>query len=179
MSPTAKACACVLALAVLGATRDAATQSQEAKSAVSSSGIAQSDASLGAALFDGRARMAHGGPQCMACHSAAGPGTLGGGSVGPDLTRAFTKWGREQGLTAVLANMPFPTMIPIYRSHPLTTQEQAELVAFLRQSASGVPTEGLLPLLLYSIAGASGLIVLLHAIWAGRLKNVRRALASR
>ena len=123
--------------------------------------------------------MSNGGPQCMACHSVAGLGTLEGGSVGPDLTPAFNKWGHEQGLTGVLANMPFPTMILIYRSHLLTTGEQVALVAFLRQSGTGVPAQGLLPFLLYTITGASGLIVLLYALWPNRLRNVRDALASR
>lgn len=179
MSMSSGFSACVLTLALLGAVGIAVSESQGVQATPSSAGSPSTDAVTGGALFNGSRRMANGGPQCIACHSVAGLGTLGGGAVGPDLTPAFTKWGREQGLTAVLANMPFPTMIPIYRDRRLTSQEQAELVAFLRQSASGVASQGLLPLLLYSIAGASGLIVLLYAIWSGRLKNVRDALASR
>jgi len=86
---------------------------------------------VGKALFTGATQLAHGGPACISCHTIAGVGSLGGGQVGPDLTRAATKYGGAKGLASVLASIPFPKMVPIYDGHPLTTAEQADLAAFL------------------------------------------------
>ena len=60
----------------------------------------------GKKLFTGETSFANGGPACMSCHNA-GVGTLGGGSLGPDLTKVWaTKsylinaaWINAKGLT--------------------------------------------------------------------------------
>lgn len=133
----------------------------------------------GRALFVGERRLANDGTACIACHSVAGLGILGGGSVGPDLTQAFTKYGGEQGLTGVLAAVPFPTMAPLYRNHPITVQEQADLAGFLKASAAAAPTEGLYPLVMFVAAGLAALLVVLYAVWSNRLKPVRDSLQPR
>lgn len=89
------------------------------------------DAATGKKLFSGATQFAHGGPACLSCHSIAGAGSLGGGKVGPELTEAATKYGGAKGLASVLASIPFPKMVPLYRGHPLTASEQADLGAFL------------------------------------------------
>lgn len=87
-------------------------------------------------LFTGMTRFEKRGPSCIACHSIAGIGLLGGGALGPDLTIAFTKFG-EKGITSILSDIPFPTMSLIFKNHPLTEKERADIRAFL-QSASVV-----------------------------------------
>jgi mono/diheme cytochrome c family protein len=88
------------------------------------------DPQRGLALFSGQAGLQNGGQNCMACHSAAGLPSLGGGSLGPELTGVVTRYGSEAGMAGVLAGLPFPTMQGIFASAPLTAQEQADLLAY-------------------------------------------------
>ena len=53
----------------------------------------------GRALFLGTVRFQNGGPACSACHSVAGLAFAAGGTMGPDLTRVYSKMGPE-GLAA-------------------------------------------------------------------------------
>jgi len=90
----------------------------------------------GRSLYIGEQRLANGGTPCIACHSVAGVGQFGGGSLGPDLTQVYTRYGGDQGLVNALSGMPFPTMQGIFVNQPLTPQEQADLVAFFRKADS-------------------------------------------
>ncbi len=137
------------------------------------------DPVIGKDLFTGAVRLRNGGPPCIACHSVAGIGALGGGALGPDLTAARLKFGAE-GLAAILATTPFPTMNPIFAGRPLTPDEQADLGAFLGQTAvSGRPPRALIALALLAAAGAALLLVLAHLLWRHRLTAVRRLLVTR
>ncbi len=131
------------------------------------------DAIMGKALFTGAVRLQNGGPPCMACHSIAGIGALGGGALGPDLTPAHTKYG-DAGLAAILGNIPFPTMRPIFASHPLTPGEQANLRAFLGQAVALRPSRAIAQLTLLGAIGTMLLFGLAHLTWRGRLTTVRR-----
>jgi len=62
-----------------------------------------------------------------------GVGALGGGNLGPDLTKVYSRFG-EAGLGSSLQNIAFPTMLNIYINKPLTDQEVADLVAFFEQA---------------------------------------------
>lgn len=44
----------------------------------------QGDPNWGQRLFTGEQPFENGGPACIACHTAAGLGPLGGGTMGPD-----------------------------------------------------------------------------------------------
>lgn len=92
------------------------------------------DPGAGLALFTGKVRLANGGPACMACHSVAGAGALGGGSLGPDLTLVADRYG-EAGLAGVLQTLSFKVMQDVYAGKPLTPQEQADLVAYFTHQA--------------------------------------------
>ena len=134
------------------------------------------DPLVGKQLFTGDRRFASGGPPCMACHSVAGLGALGGGALGPDLTPAYAKFG-EPGLKSIVSSFPFPTMNPIFGSRPLTPQEQADVVAFLQQaSASGRSPQVAGQLILLGGAGAAVLVATSHVVWRRRLTGVRRRL---
>ncbi|MBI4545510.1 MAG: c-type cytochrome [Gemmatimonadetes bacterium] len=136
---------------------------------------AAGDVLTGKALFLGAKRLSNGAPSCRACHSVSGVGALGGGALGPDLTRAYEKFG-EGGLAAILAGMPFPTMRPIFGERPLTEQEQAHLVAFLRQTAAERPAPVVVRLTGLVLGGAVILLGLVQVPWRGRLRGVRKPL---
>jgi mono/diheme cytochrome c family protein len=96
---------------------------------------ATADAARGEELFRGGLALTNGGPNCIACHSAAGIGVLGGGALGPDLTQVLTRYGGGAGLSSVLATLPFPNMQASFANRPLTPGEQADLLAYFEQSA--------------------------------------------
>ncbi|HEX7124817.1 MAG TPA: cytochrome c [Thermodesulfobacteriota bacterium] len=137
------------------------------------------DPAAGKDLFTGAARLAGGGPPCMACHSVAGIGALGGGALGPDLTPAYAKFGAS-GIASILATMPFPTMAPIFTTQPLTAREQADLAAFLEQTAvMQRPPQAVGALAALAGAGAVLLLALANLLWRHRLTGVRRSLVNR
>lgn len=84
----------------------------------------------GAKLFSGGIKLTNGGPQCITCHSAGEMTYLGGGSLGPDLTQAYSNY-NDAGLSKVLTKITFPTMAEIYASKSLTPEEVYQLKAFL------------------------------------------------
>lgn len=133
------------------------------------------DAAIGKELFTGSRRLANQGPPCMACHSIAGLGALGGGSLGPDLTMAATKFG-DAGLASVLSGMPFPTMNPVFTRRPLTADEQAHLAAFITQAAvAGRSPAAIGRLAALAVVGAVLGLGLAHVTWRRRLVGgVRR-----
>jgi len=91
------------------------------------------DPSAGEVIFTGKAALANGGPACITCHTVSGAGNLGGGQLGPNLTHVVQRLG-EPGLAAALKNIAFPTMLGSYQDRPLTEKEQADLVAFLKDT---------------------------------------------
>ena len=129
----------------------------------------------GEALFMGDVHFQSDGPPCMACHNIDSAGVLGGGTMGPDLTQAFAKYG-DVGLASALANIPFPTMKPIYTDHPLTPQEQADLHAYIQTAASQPQTNRELLVLALSLVGWIGAMIVIGIVWRRRLRGVRRPL---
>jgi mono/diheme cytochrome c family protein len=138
------------------------------------------DATIGRELFTGSRRFARDGPACMACHSIAGLGALGGGALGPDLTMAASKFG-DAGLASVLSGMPFPTMSPIFTRRPLTPEEQSHLRVFIGQAAVAGRTPGAIGrLTVLAVLGAALGLGLAHVSWRRRLDGgVRRGLLRR
>jgi len=131
----------------------------------------------GKSLFSGTTRFRNGGAPCLACHEIAGlPGV--GGTLGPDLTQAYTDFGEEETST-VLASLPFPTMKPIYESRPLTSEEQGHIKAFLRVSAQREPVGDSRSMLLAGIGGGILALAIIRVAWRKRLAGVRRPLLRR
>ena len=133
------------------------------------------DPLIGQSLFTGVERLQNGGPSCLTCHTVSSDAALGGGTLGPDLTSAFDKFG-DAGFAGVLADLGFPTMAPIYGDRPLTSEEQAHLRAFLQEAATRRPTQPTRQLGLWALGGFLALIVLTQIVWRGRLRGVRRTL---
>jgi mono/diheme cytochrome c family protein len=136
-------------------------------------------AAAGAALFNGTSAFQNGGAQCIACHGVAAIAPPGGGSLGPDLSGAFQKYNGAQGLTSVLAGMPFPTMAPVYRNHALTSQEQADLVAYLGTASAGLPSSNTIFVAALGVWVLSALYLILQYLWPRRLGHVRASLQAR
>ena len=138
------------------------------------------DPVIGKALFTGSMRFQNGGPPCMACHSIAGIGALGGGALGPDLTPAFNKYNGAAGLAAFLSGVPTPTMNAIWSQNPLTPQERANVIAFLKEaSVSQRAPQALGRLAILAVIGLIVLLVLAQLIWRRRLTEVRRPMLGR
>ncbi len=130
----------------------------------------------GRALFAGERPFRNGGPPCAACHDAAGLAFPGGGTLGPDLTTAFSALG-PQGLSAALQTLYFPTMQAIFGPRPLTAQEAEGLAAFLQQESAQRPdgtSTGWMALI--SVAGFAAAMVLTWLRGMGRVRSVRAAM---
>src|ERR1017187_4342089 len=113
------------------------------------SGVAASknpgSAFAGRTLFMGTVRFKNGGPACSACHSVASLPFPQGGTLGPDLTRAYSKLGPE-GLNSALETLFFPAMTPLFAYRPLTDDERRNLAAFFQDvdgQQPGTPTSAI------------------------------------
>lgn len=133
--------------------------------------MAAGDPERGEDLFMGDIHFANEGPPCMGCHNIGSYGILGGGTLGPDLTGTWAKYG-ESGLASVLANIAFPTMKPIYDDHPLTADEQADLYAFFKIAANQPQTNKEIWVIGLSLAGFLSVLLLFGFVWRGGLKSV-------
>jgi len=132
----------------------------------------------GRALFLGTVRFQNRGPACSACHSVAGLAFPEGGTMGPDLTRVYSKMGPE-GLNSALETLFFPAMTPLFRYRPLTSNERRDLAALFesvdrQQPATPTPAIGGI-----SLAGFFILIAVTGVAGRHRVRSVRRALLAR
>lgn len=137
------------------------------------------DIQAGRALFTGRRLLKNGGPACIACHTVSGLGGLGGGRLGPNLTRSYAGLGGRQGLVAWLSSPPSPTMNPIFQEHPLEKDEVVSIMAFLKDETEQDEPEdstALVNFLLFGIAGAVLLLAIFDRLWNRRFSGVRRAM---
>jgi mono/diheme cytochrome c family protein len=138
--------------------------------------IEQGSPLRGEQFFTGKMHFQNGGPACSACHRVSGLLFLSGGTLGPDLTRTYSKLGSE-GLDTALHTLFFPTMAPLYDPHPLTVSEQADLKAFFKQANSRPMTNDLtLVAAAIALIGFAILIFITWALWRDRLQGVRRTL---
>ena len=87
---------------------------------------------MGRSLFVGRQPLASGGASCSSCHRV-GETAETGGSLGPDLTRAYSRF-QDRGLASLLARGCFPRVVNVPGRPSLTDQESFALRAFLRQT---------------------------------------------
>ncbi|HEX5809863.1 MAG TPA: cytochrome c [Anaerolineales bacterium] len=148
---------------------------------VAAKAITAGDVDRGRDLFMGYAHFENEGPPCMGCHSVGENGLLGGGSMGPDLTNIYSQRSQTE-ILAVLSNTGrkiSPVMRPIYMDHPLTWDEQVDLLAFLETSVGQPEADRELLVLGISIAGFLGAVGVLGFVYRSRLRSVRRALVNK
>lgn len=133
----------------------------------------------GEKLFSGDTHLQNGGPACIACHSIAGIRFPNGGTLGPNLTGVYKKLGLH-GMQESMKTLYFRVMTPIYDPHPLTLQEQSDLIAFF-QEAGAKPPPRYNTQAVVLIAFIGFLILLAISGFAGRkrIKPVRRSLVER
>ena len=151
---------------------------QEIAQPASAEAIANGDVENGRKLFMGYAHFEHEGPPCMGCHSVGDNGILGGGALGPNLTNVSTKRSDEE-IVGVLSNtgsVVSPVMKPIYETDPLTEEEQADLLAFMKSSVGQPEADKELLVFGISILGTIGAAIVLGFIYRNRLRRVRAAL---
>lgn len=136
-------------------------------------------AARGERLFIGAVALRNGGPACVACHRIAGLPFPNGGTLGPDLTHAYSKLG-PSGTQSALQTLYFKVMTPIYSVHPLFPDEQIDLIAFLQQAESRSQLQWITQILLLSAVILGGAFVLITGlIWRDRTRSVRRTLVER
>ncbi len=137
--------------------------------------LLQGNPANGKAIFLGFVHLKNGAPFCIGCHNIDDTGILGGGTLAPNLTNAYTIYG-DAGLEGILSNLPFLTMRPIYANNSLTLQEKADLRAFMK-SVAGTPQVNKEPLIILISLGGFVIIMLGFAIvWRNRLRGVRQQL---
>jgi len=147
----------------------------------SAEAIANGNIENGRKLFMGYVHLEHEGPPCMGCHSVGENGLLGGGALGPNLTNISTERSDEE-IIGVLSNtgtVISPVMQPIYETDPLTEQEQADLLAFIKASVGEPETDRELLVFGISILGTIGAAIMFGFIYRNRLRSVRRALVNK
>jgi mono/diheme cytochrome c family protein len=123
----------------------------------------------GKAIFTGETRLKNGGPPCISCHNA-GVGALGGGSLGPDLTKVWAEksffinadWINSDGI---------PVMGPTFSGKDVTPEEVADLQAFFSVQAEKSKTTGTSKFVGGGIIGFIALIIAFSIIWGGRYRN--------
>lgn len=143
--------------------------------------IAGGDVENGRKLFMGYVHLEHEGPPCMGCHSLGENGIFGGGALGPNLTNISAERSDEE-IIGVLSNtgtVISPVMKPIYETDPLTAQEQADLLAFMKASVGEPEADRELLVFGISIIGTVGAAIVFGFIYRNRLQSVRRALVNK
>jgi mono/diheme cytochrome c family protein len=132
----------------------------------------------GRQLFTGFTSFQKGGPACGSCHDAAILSFPGGGTLGPDLTGAFAKFG-PAGLKSILGTLSFPTMKPVFDGRPLSLQEQDELEAFLQNAGVQSLISRTMEVGLSAMGGLLILVIAVWLLWQNRLGPVRRSLVDK
>lgn len=93
--------------------------------------ISDEDVFRGQLIFTGRTRLLNRGPACISCHSVSNTGLLGGGRIGPDLTRVYERLGGRTALATWLLSPSSATMGSVFRDQPLAQNEIPLIAAFL------------------------------------------------
>jgi mono/diheme cytochrome c family protein len=126
--PVEQVAALVDYLASGGPAADAGEKVRDAASATAE------EVRRGEQLFLGRVALASGAAACISCHAVAGRGAVGG-TLGPDLTKAYAKY-RDRGLYQYLlrTSLPRGPLTTMGGKRALTPDESLALRAFLRSS---------------------------------------------
>lgn len=138
--------------------------------------FSQADIDRGKRLFIGTQHLANDGPACISCHASTELGGLGGGRLGPDLSRAYERLQGRKSLAAWLQSPATEVMRPVFKDHSLTNEEIVGLVAYLEeraQSGGEAPQTFQAALLVIGLVGAALAFFLADTLWKGRFRGVR------
>ncbi|GMR04630.1 MAG: hypothetical protein BMS9Abin23_0531 [Thermodesulfobacteriota bacterium] len=130
------------------------------------------DAAIGERLYTGQQRLTNGGPPCITCHNVS-YGALGGGTLGPDLTKVYANPAKNPLVsTAWINNFGSPVMGPIFNARPITEEEVANIRAFFSQQSEGAvrsaPTG---TFVIVGLGGFIGILIVFNIIWSGRYRS--------
>jgi quinol---cytochrome-c reductase cytochrome c subunit len=127
---------------------------------------------VGKALFTGEKRFTNGGPPCISCHSA-GVGELGGGVVGPNLTKIYADESKNMFVSGAWINGGgSPVMGPVFGNKNVTDEEVGDLRAFLeQQSKTEVAPSHTGTFTVIGLGGFVGILIVFNIIWSGRYRN--------
>lgn len=154
-------------------------KSQFAGTQLSDRPFTPADVALGQMIFLGDRRLANVGPPCISCHTVRGAAALGGGRLGPDLTRVYERLQGRKGLGAWLAAPATPTMASVFKQHALKPDEILPLLAFFENAAKGGgqdDSNAPMTFFLLGIGGSGLALVAINAAWKRRFHGVRRSL---
>ena len=137
------------------------------------------DIAGGRAIFLGEHGLVNQGPACISCHTVKGNGALGGGRLGPDLTRVYERLQGRKNMAAWLFAPATPTMASVFNQHGLKPEEILPLVAFFEDAArrgGQDDSAARLNFFLLGVGGAALGLVVMDAAWKRRFRSVRRTL---
>ncbi|MEZ6063550.1 MAG: hypothetical protein R3C19_24640, partial [Planctomycetaceae bacterium] len=146
---------------------------------ISNEPFTERDRQAGRDLFVGRKTLKNGGAACNSCHAMHDLSALGGGRLGPDLTRVYERLKGRNAVAAWLSAPATETMQPIFRNHPLDASEIHALTACFEASADQAESsrsQGRVAFLLLGLGLAGGLIFLFDTLWRQRFHAIRRPL---
>lgn len=146
---------------------------------ISSRPFTPEEINAGRLLFSGERRLANDGPSCMGCHSVNGVGSLGGGKLGPSLTKVYERLEGRKNLAAWLQAPATPTMQPVFRNYAMQPEEILQLVAFFEDSARTNVPETTVSQLNFFLLGMGGCVfgfIAFDLVWRQRFRAVRRPL---
>lgn len=151
----------------------AATSAEAAPAAPAESG----DAALGKMYFTGQKAFGSGAPPCISCHSA-GVGELGGGVLGPNLTKVYADESKNPLLSAAWINAGSPVMAPVFSNKNVTDEEVAHLRAFFAEQANTeMKPSSTGTFTIIGLGGFVGILIVFNIIWSGRYRNRNRGTA--
>jgi mono/diheme cytochrome c family protein len=154
-------------------------KSQFAGLVLSDKPFTPADVHQGREYFLGRQRLTNGGASCMSCHSVRDAGALGGGRLGPDLSRVYERLQGRKALAAWLSAPATPTMKAAFVRYPLEADEIHVLTAYFEASAQRGGEDdrsGSLAFFLLGLGAAAVMLVAMDSVWRGRFRSVRRVL---
>lgn len=135
------------------------------------------DPNIGRMYFTGEKAFGSGAPPCISCHSA-GVGQLGGGSLGPNLTKVYADESKNPLLSAAWINGGSPVMAPIFGNRNVTDEEVSHLRAFFAEQSKGEVASsqgGVFTII--GIGGFIGILIIFNIIWSGRYRNRNKGTA--
>ncbi len=137
--------------------------------------ISPEEIAQGRNIFLGVRRLANGGPACISCHSVTGVEGLGGGRIGPDLTKVYERLGGRRALASWLLAPATPTMASVFRNRPFAQEDITAVAAFLEDEAKNNaevdPTSQRSMLLFIGLLGAAVCLAAGGRIWKDRSRG--------
>lgn len=138
------------------------------------------DVERGRRIFVGLEPLERGGPSCISCHTVGGLGGLGGGRLGPDLTKIWEKYQTRTKFGSWLSGPATATMQPTFRDREMDMEDEIlPLIAYLSDTAARESEDdrpSALIFVLLGLAGAVGVVLLFDRLWTRRFRGVRKSL---